>query len=318
RRLLEAADGIARRVGNPHPIAMATIARGVAEFTMGRWAAAVPLLGEAESILRDRCTGVTWELDTAHTFSLWALVYQGRFAEMSGLAQQLLREAEERGDLYVQTNLGTFMVPHALLAADDPAGARASVRRSLEMWSAEGFHLQDLTALMSDTLIDLYEGRGDAAWNRISGQWPAVKRSQMLRIQVLRIVLRHFRARSALAAALAAKDPEPSIRAALADARRIAREGIPWATPMADSLRAGAAALRGDRALASAHLSRAADGFDEAGMLSYAASARRRRGELEGGAEGARMIESADGDFRARGVTNPANMARMHVTGFAI
>jgi serine/threonine protein kinase len=316
RKLLDAADGLARRVGNPHPIAMATMARGVAEFTMGRWAAAVPLLGEAESILRDRCTGVTWELDTAHTFSLWALVYQGKFAEMSGRAAQLAREAEERGDLYVQTNLGTFMQPHARLAADDPEGARAAVRRALEMWSAEGFHLQDLTALMSDTLIDLYEGRGGAAWNRISGQWVAVKRSQMLRIQVLRIVLRHFRGRSALAAALAAADPRPSIRAALSDARRIAREGIPWAAPMAASLRAGAAALAGDRVSAAALLSAAAAGFDEAGMLSYASAARRRLGEIEKGEEGARMVERADGELRAQGVENPAKMTRMHVTGF--
>jgi len=317
RRLLEAADGIARRVGNPHPIAMATIARGVAEFTMGRWAAAVPLLAEAETILRERCTGVTWELDTAHTFSLWALVYQGKFAEMGGLADQLLREAEERGDLYVQTNLGTFMVPHARLAADDPAGARAAVRRSLERWSAEGFHLQDLTGLMSETLIDLYEGRGADAWRRISEEWPAVKRSQMLRIQVLRIMLRHFRGRSALAAGLAGADPEASTRAALSDARRIAREGVPWSAPMADSLRAGAAELSGDRALARALLARAADGFDDAGMLSYAAAARRTAGGLEGGEEGARVVRSAEEDYRAQGVEDPAKMARMHVTGFA-
>jgi hypothetical protein len=237
---------------------------------------------------------------------------------MGRLSEQLLREAEERGDLYVRTNLGTFMVPHARLAADDPEGARAAVRRSLEMWSAEGFHLQDLTALMSETLIDLYEGRGEAAWKRISEEWPAVERSQMLRIQVLRIVLRHFRGRSALAAGLAGKNPERSIRAALADARRIAREGVPWAAPMADSLRAGAAALSGDRPLARTLLSRSADGFDAAGMLSYAAAARRTAGELEGGAEGARTMERADGDFRAQGVSHPGKMARMHVTGFAV
>ncbi|HWC64812.1 MAG TPA: AAA family ATPase, partial [Thermoanaerobaculia bacterium] len=200
-KLLEAADGLARRVGKPHPIAMATMVSGIAEFTMGRWAAAVPLLEEAEAILRDRCTGVTWELDTAHTFALWALVYQGKFVETGERTALLAREAEERGDLYVRTNLGTFMEPHARLAAGDPEGARATVRRSLEAWTAEGFHLQNLTALMSETLIDLYEGRQGEAWRRISGNWAAVKRSQMLRIQVLRIVLRHFRARSALAAA---------------------------------------------------------------------------------------------------------------------
>ncbi|HET7451510.1 MAG TPA: hypothetical protein VFL12_02115, partial [Thermoanaerobaculia bacterium] len=315
RRLLDAADGLARRVGKPHPVAMATMARGIAEFTMGRWSTAVPLLEEAESILRDRCTGVTWELDTAHTFALWALVYQGKFSEMSLRATRLLREAEERGDLYVRTNLATFMEPHARLAAGDPEGARATIRRGLEAWGAEGFHLQNLTALMSETLIDLYEGRGDDAWRRISGSWPAVQRSQMLRIQVLRIVLHHFRARSALAAARSDGDPGSAERVALAAARRIDGERVPWAAPMADSLRAGVEALRGDRTLAAVLLDRAAAGFDAAGMLSYAASCRRRLGELEGGAEGARKIAAADDAFRALGVRDPERMARMHVAG---
>jgi hypothetical protein len=295
---------------------MATMVRGIAEFTMGRWGTAVPLLGEAESILRDRCTGVTWELDTAHTFALWALVYQGKFSEMSLRASQLAQEAEERGDLYVRTNLATFMEPHAQLAIGDPEAARATIRRGLEAWGAEGFHLQDLTALMSETLIDLYEGRGEDAWRRIAGSWSAVKRSQMLRIQVLRIVLAHLRARSALAAARSGVDPGAE-KIARSAARQIARERVPWAAPMADSLRAGADALGGARALAAERLARAAAEFDSAGMLSYAASSRRRLGQLEGGEEGARKIASADDAFRALGVRDPERMAGMHVTGFA-
>jgi len=59
------------------------MARGIAEFTMGRWHDAVPLLDEAETMFRERCTGVTWELDTTNAFKLWALVYQGEFAEIA-------------------------------------------------------------------------------------------------------------------------------------------------------------------------------------------------------------------------------------------
>jgi tetratricopeptide (TPR) repeat protein/tRNA A-37 threonylcarbamoyl transferase component Bud32 len=313
RRLIDAARTLAERVGHPHPLGLITMTRGIAEFTRGRWKSAVPLLEEAEAIFRERCTGVAWELDTAHTFALWALIYQGEFAEVSSRTAVLLREAEQLGDLYVRTNLDTYMRPHALLASDDPVAARSCVDSALERWSQEGFHLQHLTALFSETLIDLYDGRGESAWRRLSGRWGAVRGSQMLRIQVIRILMHSFRARSALAAAPFVKDPAPLLAGAEKDAGAIAGEKVEWADPMACVLRAGIAGWAGKHALAADLFARSADGFEAAAMGSYAASARRRRGELAGGADGRRWIDESEEWMRRQGVRNPGRMSRAHV-----
>jgi hypothetical protein len=205
------------------------------------------------------------------------------------------------------------MRPHALLASDDPEAARACVSTALERWSQEGFHLQHLTALFSETVIDLYDGRGESAWRRLSARWTAVQGSQMLRIQVIRILMHSFRARSALSAAIAAKDPAPLLARAEKDARAIAREKVEWADPMACVLRAGIAGRAGNHPLAADLFAHSADGFEAAAMGSYAASARRRRGELLGGPDGRRWIDESEEWMRGQGVRNPAKMSRAHV-----
>jgi hypothetical protein len=283
---------------------------------MGRWQAAVHLLEEAESIFRSRCTGVAWELDTAHTFTLWALVYRGELAEMSRRSERLLAEARERGDLFAATNLGTFMVPHVLLAADQPEEARRAIEEALAQWPRGGFHLQQLTALMSHLYTDLYDGRGRAAFDRVQAQWPWVEKTFCLRVQVLRIVMSHLRGRSALAASLDASDPRGLLRVARQAARRIERESIPWAAPMAELLWAGLAARCGESDAALRHLERATGGFDAAGMGSYAAAARRRSGELLPGDRGRELREAAEEWMAAQAIRDPVKMTRMHAPGF--
>jgi hypothetical protein len=283
---------------------------------MGRFRDALPLLDEAEAIFRDRCTGVTWEIDTTNAFKLWGLVYQGKFAEMAARTTILIKEAEEHGDLYASTNLESFMVPHAHLAADDPDRAREAVYSSQSRWAQEGFHLQNLTGIMSSTLIDLYEGDGISAWMTIDGNWKTIKRAQILRLQILRIFLRHFRGRSALQAAMAGRgDASRLIAEAKREADRIAGEGVPWARPMAMSLEAAIATHRGDQATAFRLMTQAATDFFDAGMLSYQAAALRRAGEIIGDQE---KIATADERMRKIGVADPVKMTRMHLAGVRV
>src|SRR5262249_31353075 len=158
-----------------------------------------------------------------------------------------LQEARERGDLYAATNLGTFVGHLTWLAADDAEGAQRDLHEVMAHWSRQGFHVQHLTGLMGQVQIDLYRGAGTAAWERVTGHWPALAESLFLRVQVVRIFMLHLRARSALAAATQAARPRSLWSAALRDARAIEREQMPWSTPLAQLIRAGLAVARGDR-----------------------------------------------------------------------
>jgi hypothetical protein len=84
------------------------------------------------------------------------------------------------------------------MAADDPDGAESQLHEVMGQWSQEGFHVQHLNSLFGQAQIDIYRRRGTAAFNTVDRQWPALKRSLLLRIQQVRVVLRHVYARAAL------------------------------------------------------------------------------------------------------------------------
>jgi eukaryotic-like serine/threonine-protein kinase len=314
-RLLDRAEELAAESGHPHAAGMATMARGIAEFTSGRWATAVPLLDEADAIFRARCTGVTWELDTAHAFALWGLIYMGEFGEMSRRTSLLLKEAEERGDRYASTTFGSFMQPHALLAADQPDAAREVLNRSREQWASGGFYLQDLCALMTDSLIDTYEGDGARGFDRYTANWKKVKASQLLQSQAIRMLTIHFRARAALAGAVNGR-PELA-RAAAADAKRLAGEKIAWSVPYSRVLYAGVALIENRQDEAKRLLRESAAGFDAVNMRSHAESARLLLGELTGGSEGDALVREAEEWMASRGIVNARAMARLHIGAIA-
>ncbi|HEX9148955.1 MAG TPA: AAA family ATPase, partial [Thermoanaerobaculia bacterium] len=126
-RLLEVGRALARRVDRPHALAMIEFASGIAAYMQGRWKEGWIRGEEAERIFRERCTGVTWELDLTHIYSLRALFYLGRISQLSARIPVLIREALERDDLFAATNLRTRHAYVAWLAADDPNKARAEL-----------------------------------------------------------------------------------------------------------------------------------------------------------------------------------------------
>lgn len=88
---------------------------------------------------------------------------------------------------------------------------------------------------------------------------------------------------------------------------------MPWSDALARILDAGAALARGDRPEARAQLERAHAELATAGMGLHAAMARRRLGELDGGAEGGRAVAEADAWLAAQGVGAPERLARLFV-----
>jgi hypothetical protein len=134
---------------------MVTLAHGIMAFFAGNWKNALANCDRASSFFSDRCTGVIWELDTAHLFSLFALIQMGDVAELTRRHQVLLMDAEERGDLNALTYLSTYTTAIVQLGADDPEVACRELQQAMRRWSQKGFHGQHHAALIAQAYIDL-------------------------------------------------------------------------------------------------------------------------------------------------------------------
>jgi hypothetical protein len=81
------------------------------------------------------------------------------------------------------------------------------------------------------------------------------------------------------------------------------------------SLRAGAAAARGDREGAALLLAEAEAGFAAAGWRMAACTARRRLGEVRGGDAGQALVAAADAEMTAEGILSPARITALYLPG---
>jgi hypothetical protein len=314
--LLGAAETLAQQLAQPYPAAMVALARGIADALQGRWQSARVLCDQAEGIFRRHCTGVMWELSTAHRFALWPLMFLGEVAEMGRRLPALIKEARERNDLYAVTNLSLVIRTFVRLADDEPERARRELRQVMDEWSQQGFHVQHMNRLFDEVQIGLYQGEGRAAWEQVTGHWPTLAHSHLLRVQQVRIFLLHLRARAALAAAPAAAEPAPLWRAAERDAHLLRRERIAWAEALAQLVRAGVAMGRHDAGGARQLLEDAAGRLDAAGLRLHAAAARRRLGERVAGSQGQRLVEQADAWMKGQNVRRPDRMTALLAPGF--
>jgi hypothetical protein len=205
------------------------------------------------------------------------------------------------------------------LAADDPAAAHQELDAVLERWRRKSFDLQHWWALIGRTEIDLYSGRPDQAWKRLAEQWSALRWSFLLRVQYVLLESLHHRARAALALACegtqGAAGRRKLLRVAARDAARMKRQHMPWGDALADLTLAGIAAARGDSNGAMSLLRTAEAGFEGANMALYAVAARRRRGQLMGGAEGRALVEAADAWMAGQNILNHERMTAMLAPG---
>lgn len=315
--LMEATMALAERVNHPHALGLAAVMAGCAELLVGRFRKCFEMEERALPILREHCTGVAWEIDAAEMFALFGLVWLGEWNRVILRVPVILKEAQERGDLFLVTSIRTRFLYGVYLAADDPERARAEQSPAIEAWSQQGFHLQHYWDLLARVETNLYSGDPLAAWNHTAERWPALANSVLLHMQYGRIESRNLRARAALAsAALCAESrrqgqAEDFLREAERDARSLEREKMDWANALARLVRAAVAASRGDRPTAVALLTSAERELQAVDVGHYTAACRRRRGELLGGDEGKALVEGADAWMAAQNIRNPGRFAAM-------
>ena len=313
-KLVTQAERNARRVGSPHAIGMAMLARSLESYYLGQFRDAYKKAEEAEMLFRERCTGVAWEINTSVNYALCSLAYLGELAQLSPRVPARLREAEERGDLYA--GIDPVCRPGVVwLAADDPEGGRKALRQVMDRWSLEGFHYQHYLEMFAENQIDLYQGNWARAWRRVDERWPALKASFLLRIPFAEIEARHLRGRSALAAAAGSRD-NSLLERIEDDAKKIVKVRSTWSHALSFALRAGVAHLRGHVEEAAELLDRAARRFERVEMMLYARAAAFRRGQLIGGDGGRELREISQGWFDSQGVKNVPRLVDVLIPGF--
>ncbi len=308
-KIAATATELARRIDQPVLHAWVTAGTALLHYQTGRFRAARDAAQQAAQLLRDKCTGVVWEVTSVELYLLWSLYYLGELDAMSRLSHTLLENAWQRGDHYAACSLRLGLTNVTWLMVDDPSEARFQIKEAVAEWSHQGFYLQHYWELLARCQCDLYTGDGEAAHQRLENSWRNLERSYLLRIDLVRTEAIHLRGRAAVAAAATAPDPQPLLRAALRDARRLARRRGGWARPLATLLRAAVAEAQGrvDRAIEL--FEQARRGLADRDMLLYAEVARRRRGELLGGETGDRLVEEADAVLVAQGIREPERMA---------
>jgi serine/threonine protein kinase len=315
-KLIARAREIAVRIDEPRARGLVAIARGMADYQVGRWRSALAGFEEAAGVLRGNCTGVAFEISTVRRFAVSALFRLGSLGEMCRLVPQYLSEAERLGDLYGASGMRIGLSNVAWLVAGRPDAARAECERGAEGLSRIlDFSREHYFELLAQTHIDLYEGNGEAAHRRLEETWRRLERSMLLRIQVERAYALFLRGRAALAGAAAATGAERTRLLGRIDviARRLARQKLAGAQAQATALTAGVARLRGEAAQAVHLLAEAEAGFLAAEMALAATAVRYRRGELLGGSAGARLIADGERWMRAETVHDPPAMTRLIV-----
>ena len=306
QRLQARTLALAERIGQPEALARGQLAASIAATANGRWHSAMEWADKAVETLQQGCAGVTYELHLAQFFSLRNAVLLGHFPETQRRYPGLLQEARHQGDLLMTTSLLVVVGGMLRLTEDDPALAHHSLDLAMAGWQQKGFLLQHLDCLAARTNILLYEGRDAEALAGVQAQWRALKKSLLLDAQAIRVTARELQARVFLATGQDTR-ARPWIRA-------MAREDCDYGQALALK-NAAILEARAGRQGAPELLLKAETALRACELNLHAESVCRIRGNLLGGKPGQALVFQADQWMEARGIQNPARMARMLAPG---
>ncbi len=318
-KLLAAAEAAAKDLGDdPYTVGWIEIGNIVSAYLEGRWQTCYDACLRGEKVF-SKTIGAWWERATVEEYAMLSSAWLGDLREQRRRVDRCLRQGKERGDFSAIVNACTSFNVLRWLGLDDPAGGRREIDEVMGRWSRRGFLLAHYWELLARGQIALYEGDGEGAHRLVTEGWPALSRSLLLRVQLIQAESLYLRGRASLMFAAqpgrGERDRARLVKSAVEDAREIEKEDMAYSLPLAWLLRAGAASLQGERGAAARLYADAARAFTAAGMALYAAAARRRHGEIVGGAEGEAECAEADAWMREQEVASPGRMTALLAPG---
>lgn len=307
---------LAKKLGEPYLLTLDTFVTGANAYLRGEFKTGLRFLDEAQKQFKSECIGMAWEVATADIFALWCLHWMGQTKELGRRFAVSVQDARKRGDLYLGTNIGTWIMALVRLAADEPGRARSELRHTMSQWSQDGYHVQHQNELLAQLQIALYCGKARYAFRYYRLMEPRFRRSLLGRVQLLRVTMNMMGAFTALAYALQSENPAPLLRQAARHGRRLCRERISYTEALGHYVNAAVAFQRGHQTKSRELLEKALAGFEAVDMGLNAAATRRRLGQLLGGAEGQLLIDQADQWMAAQEIRNPQRMTAAWAAGF--
>lgn len=197
--LIAQAASIASTVRTAETDAHIDAAKGSLAFFLGRFSEAHQRWERALTIYRAESVGVWWELDAFRYFGAVGLLLRGELADLRRRMPGLLRDAQERGDLFLETNLRVGDLTLLHLFDDRPQAVREAVVATMARWPKRNFHVQHWYELQSLCQADLYDGDIAGARARIEGTWKHLSRSLLFRVEFIKMRALYLRGRIAVA-----------------------------------------------------------------------------------------------------------------------
>lgn len=308
---------VEQRPDDKYLLAWATVADGIVGYFEGRFLAAEARLEQADHRFRAWTAGTTYERNNARLFRTFCLCHMGDLAKARLYADEYIRDAQRRGDRYLETSVRRYAGRVAFLLDDDPDEALRDLERV--DWSPRegGYHLQHFWELEARGEIALYASSSRATLSSLEDNFADLARSLLLRVQSVRVRSRWLRARLLLSAA-DETEPTGAEQAETAKlAKQLGKEGIGFAT--VPSLLVGAAVSLRTAASdehAVGRLRGAIEAAEKNDMYLHAAAARLRLGKILGGAEGEMLIAAGLEWFSEQRAANPWRMAETVAPGF--
>ncbi len=300
----------ANQAGTDYCEAFVRMSEGAVHWLRGRWGEASKAVTDALETY-ESCRGVTWETDTAIFVELTCLIHRGRFAELRALVDELVDDAQARGDLYLLTQVRTRGSAHVALTEGKGDRAASIANEAIAAWTPGGYHIVHFWRHAAVVASHVLAGRGPQALAAVAAEARPLRGSMLLLGQYYRGLSIELEARAALCTAATLGLQQAAGRKALTQADRAAarllKERIPWCEASGELFRGCAAQIRGDRKLARDALESAARRLTDVEQEVDALAARHLLEQLDGG--GAHASSALD-QMRELGVRDPVSWTR--------
>jgi serine/threonine protein kinase len=315
--LLDRAQALAHVAYDARAIAWVQLVRGLTAYAYGDQRKCRTACEQVIQMLREQCSGVSYELGLARQFSLLSGGELGELMAPSE-ATALIDEAWRRGDVNCALAFTGLSVVVRLIQ-DNHAELRRHLDIAHERWQrGPDYTWLDWFVLLANLYYDVYLDHTQRAFERLQSAWPELERAGFTRTMI-RSAMHFYRGASALAVARLGHPNASKLRAlARASARVLLTRQAPLAEPYGHTLNAWLALDEARLARAIEHFRHALCAHEAAGMLVYGVTIRHILGELLGNEEGRALTAQAEASARRMRISNLGATARLLMMGLQL